>query len=94
MREQTVSVTEMREKLADFIEQVDQGRILLTRHGQDRAYLISARELRALEETIAVLESEEMVASLAQGLKDLREGRVEPAERIFADLDAEFKDED
>lgn len=93
MDEQRVAASEVRENFADHLERVDKGRILVTKHGRERAYLIGVRELRALEETIGVLENQELMKSLHRGLDDLRAGRVQDAGDAFAELDAEFQDE-
>ena len=91
MNDLAVSASQMREKFADYLERVEtQGRVVVTRHGQERAYLISAQELRALEETIAVLENTDLMRSFARGLAQARSGRVRPAREAFAALDAEF----
>ena len=94
MSEQTVSASEMRDRFAEFLERVDSGRVLVKKHGRERAYLIGVRELRALEETLAVLENEELMIGLRRGLKDVRDGRVEDATDVFAELDAEFVGEE
>ena len=94
MNEQRVAASEVRENFAEYLEGVDKGRVLVTKHGQERAYLIGVRELRALEETIGVLENEELMKSLARGLDDLRAGRVQDAADAFAELDAEFPSEE
>ena len=95
MSEQTVSASEVREKFADYLDDVEQGRrVLVTRHGQDRAYLIGVRELRALEETLAVLGNKDLMRSIKRGLKNLSEGEVEDARDVFAELDAEFVSEE
>ncbi len=95
MSEQTVSASEVREKFADYVDDVEQGRrVLVTRHGQDRAYLIGVRELRALEETLAVLGNKDLMRSIKRGLKSLSEGAVEDARDVFAELDAEFASEE
>jgi|GEM_PF-6661501 len=94
MSEQAVSASQMRGKFADYLEAVDRGRVLVKKHGQERAYLISVRELRSLEETIAVLENKGLVISIARGLADIRAGRVEDATDVFAELDAEFLGEE
>ena len=94
MSERAVSASEMREKFADYLEHVDSGRVLVKKHGQERAYLISVRELRALEETLAILENEDLMRSLMRGLDDMRRGRVEDATDAFAELDAEFMNEE
>lgn len=94
MAEQAVSASELRENSADLLENVDHGRVLIRKHGVDRAYLISVRELRALEETIAVLDSQELMASIRRGLDDEKAGNVQDATDAFAELDAEFRDEE
>ncbi|MHC4696055.1 MAG: type II toxin-antitoxin system Phd/YefM family antitoxin [Planctomycetota bacterium] len=94
MNEQRAAASEVRDNFADYLEGVDKGRVLVTKHGQERAYLIGVRELRALEETIGVLENEELMKSLARGLDDLRAGQVQDAADAFAELDAEVMNEE
>lgn len=94
MAEHTVSASDLREKSADLLENVERGRVLIRKHGEDRAYLISVRELRALEETIAVLDNQQLVKSIRQGLDDMEAGKVQDAAEAFAELDAEFRNEE
>ena len=94
MSELTVSASELREKSAELIENVDHGRVLIRKHGEDRAYLIGVREMRALEETLAVLENTELMASIRAGLDDMKANRVRDASDAFAELDVEFRDRD
>ncbi len=94
MPEMVVSASELREKSAGLLENVDRGRVLITKHGVDRAYLISVRELHALEETVAVLEDQNLLESIRRSLGDIKAGRVEDATDAFAELDAEFRDEE
>jgi prevent-host-death family protein len=93
MPELAVSASELRDNSASLLENVDHGRVLIRKHGEDRAYLIGVRELRALEETLAVLENQGLMASIRQGLDDMEAGRVQDAADAFAELDAEFRDE-
>ena len=90
MAEQTVSASELRERSSELLDGVDRGRVLIRKHGQDRAYLIDVRELRALEETLAVLEDQDLMESIRRSLDDVRHGRVQDASEAFAELDAEF----
>ncbi len=92
--EHTVPASEARDKFAELLDQVEQGRIVVTKHGQEKAFLISVRELRALEETLAVLEDESMMQGLFKSLAELREGQTRPAREAFAELDAEFRDKE
>ena len=94
MSEQSVSASDLRERSAEILENVERGRVLIRKHGQDRAYLISVRELHALEETVAVLEDQELMRSVRLGLDDMKAGNVQDAADAFAELDAEFGDEE
>ena len=94
MSEMAVSASELRDRSAELLENVERGRVLITRHGAERAYLISVRELRALEETLAVLESQQLMDSIRRGIDDMKTGRVQDAADAFAELDAEFRDEE
>ena len=68
--------------------------MLVTRHGRDRAYLIGVRELRELEETLAILGNKELMRSIERGLENLRKGEVADARDVLAKLDAEFASEE
>jgi len=92
--EHTVSATEMREKFAEFLDSIETRRVLISRHGQPKACLISVRELAALEETVAVLQDTELMRAIEKGLEDIRAGRVRDAREVFAELDAGFTDEE
>lgn len=94
MRQLTVPVSEMRDHIADYVERIERdGRVMITKNGKERAYLISVRELRALEETVEVLENSALLQNLQRGLEDIKAGRVREATDVFAELDAEFRDE-
>ena len=94
MTELAVSASEVRAKFADFLDRIDQRRVLVQKHGQDRAFLIGVRELRALEETVAILENRPLLLAIQDGMKDIQAGRVQDAREAFAELDAEFRDEE
>ena len=93
MAEAAVTASDLRDKLAEYLDGIEGGRVLVTKHGRERAYLISVKEIRALEETLAILENQDLIESIDRGLRDLREGRVEDARDAFAELDAEFRQE-
>lgn len=90
MGEQTVSASEMRDKFADYLEKVEGRRFLISKYGQDAAYLIGVRELRALEETLEILDNSELMRSIERGIKDMKADRVRDADEVFTELDAEF----
>ncbi|MDO8629607.1 MAG: type II toxin-antitoxin system Phd/YefM family antitoxin [Phycisphaerales bacterium] len=95
MPEITVSASELRDQSADLLERVErgQGRVLIRKYNKDQAYLISARELHALEETVAVLENQSLMRNVVRGKLDMQDGRVQDAAEAFAELDAEFRNE-
>lgn len=93
MQELTVTASDARERLSDLLENVDSGRVLISKHGVGKAYLIGVRELRALEETLAILDNRNLMDSIERGLKDFKDGRLEDADDVFAELDAELRDE-
>ena len=88
----TISASDARERFSELLERIDGGRVVIQKHGKDRAYLISVRELRALEETVAVLDNHDLMRSIKRGLDDISAGRVQDADDAFAELDAEFQD--
>jgi prevent-host-death family protein len=93
MMEQTVSASEVREKFAEFLESVEKRRVLVQKHGRARAYLISVRELKALEETLEILEDSPLVQSIRLGIVEANEGKVRDANDVFAELDAELNED-
>lgn len=90
MGEQTVSASEMRDKFSDYLEKVEARRFLILKYGQDAAYLISVREVRALEETLDVLDNSDLMRSIVRGIEDMKADRVRDADEVFPELDAEF----
>jgi len=93
MNELTVPVSEMRDHIADYVDRIERdGRVVITKNGKERAYLISVRELRALEETVAVMENSRLLESVQNGLHDMEAGRVQEARDAFSELDAEFRE--
>lgn len=92
MSERAVTASELRDRSAELLENVDRGRVLIKKHGVERAYLVSVRELRAMEETIAILENQNLLRSIDRGLADMKNGRERDAADVFAELDAEFGD--
>ncbi len=89
-----VSASELRGRSAELLDGIENGRVLIRKHGEDRAYLISARELRSLKETIAILEDRELLKSIKRGIEDMAAGNVRPAEDVFAEIESKFKEDE
>lgn len=92
--ELTVSASDLRDRSSELLESVGNGRVLITKHGKGQAYLIGVRELSAMEETLAILDNQNLLNSIDRGLQDIKDGRVEDANDVFSELDAEFRDEE
>ena len=68
MAELAVPAHEVRERFSHYLETAQTRRVLVKKHGEARAYIISVRELTALEETIGILENAELMRELRAGL--------------------------
>ena len=55
--------------------------VVITQNGEAKAVLLDAREYDRLQQSLA------MARILAQSSRDLSEGRVQPMEEVFAELE-------
>lgn len=76
---------EVRNRFPELIEEVERTheRIEITRHGQPVAVLISPDDLAALEETLDVLSSPEVMRQLAESRTAIATGDLLDAEQIW-----------
>jgi antitoxin YefM len=81
---ETMNVTEAKARLSELVASVaaTQDHVEITRNGEPAAVLISHEELEALRETVAVLSDPQLVADIAEGLADVRAGRMLDAEEL------------
>ena len=81
----TISATDARAKLYDLLEEVEKlsKRITITSHGKTKAVLVNADELEGLEETIEVLQDRRAMASIAKSMREIKEGKLIPAEQVI-----------
>ena len=72
---------------ADILREVAETRtpIIITQNGEAKAVLQDIASYEEIQESLALLKI------LALSRKDVEEGRVEPAEKVFADLREEIK---
>lgn len=68
--------------MAHVIRQLndEHGTMIITQNGEAKAVVIDITQYERMQETMAMLEL------IAQGQKDIAEGRVRPAKDVFADL--------
>lgn len=79
-----LSFTEARNHLSELIEAVRRTheRVAITRHGHTVAILISPDDLAALEETLEVLSSPEVMRQLAESRDAIEAGDVLDADEL------------
>jgi antitoxin YefM len=79
-----VPFTEARNHLSELIEEVARTheRIVITRHGNAVAILLSPDDLESLEETLDVLSSPESMRQLAESREALRSGEMLDADEL------------
>jgi prevent-host-death family protein len=74
----SIPLGEAKNHLSEYVTGVERthDRVVITRHGQPAAVLISPDDLAALEETVDVLTTPGAREAIAEGLADLAAGRV------------------
>jgi antitoxin YefM len=79
-------LAEVRARLPELVAAVGEGRdrITVTDGGRPAAVLISANELRSLEETAAVLADHDLTAALSAAQAEVRAGRTASGQELAA----------
>ena len=72
---------------ADVIKELNEthGTMIITQHGEAKVVIQDIDEYERIQEALALLKM------IAQGQKDLEEGRTTPAEEVFKELDAKIE---
>lgn len=72
----TVPFSEARSNLSELLDDLEQRHehVLITRNGKPSAVLLSAEEFEALEETLEILQDEELMEALRRSTKDAMAG--------------------
>lgn len=83
-----VNLAEVKAHLSEYVQRVTEkgDRIMVTVRGEPTAVLMSRSELESLEETLDIMNDPELVADIAEGLKDVAAGRVFSLEETKARL--------
>jgi len=74
---ETVPISEARAQLSQLVDRVvaEHERFIVTRHGKPVAVLLSPEELGSLEETLEILQDQDLVASLRESRRAAAEGK-------------------
>ena len=76
MTTETLSLTELRPRLSEFLDRANQffDRFMITRHGRTEAVLLAAEDFEGLLETVDILSDQESVRRLAEAEEELARG--------------------
>lgn len=82
-RMERVPLTEAKAKLSELVDSVERehARLAVTRHGRTAAVLINEEDLASLEETVAILNDEELAKSIQQSRSEAENGKRTRLER-------------
>lgn len=79
-----VPFTEARSNLTELLDELEarHEHVLITRNGRPSAVLLSAEEFQALEETLEILQDDDLMRALARSERDVEEGDLVPLEEL------------
>jgi antitoxin YefM len=74
----TVPFTEAQEKFSELLDELEaqHEHVIITRNGRPAAVLVSADEHEVLEETLEILQDEELLQALRESDEDMKSGRL------------------
>lgn len=83
-----VPFTAARARLTELIDDVEtrHEHVVITRNGRPAAIVVSPEEWEALEETLEVLQDEELLAALRESEKDVDAGRLFSLDEVKREL--------
>lgn len=85
-------LADVKNRLSEVVDRLERehGRVVITKHGQPAAVLISVEDLDSLEETLDVMDSGALLADIREALDELGTGSApelskDDALRLIAD---------
>jgi antitoxin YefM len=84
----TVPFTEARAKLSELLDELESRHehVIITRNGRPTAVLVPADEQEALEETLEILQDEDILEALRESEEDVKAGRLRPLREVRREL--------
>lgn len=84
----TIPFTEARARLSELLDELEarHEHVVITRNGRPAAVLVPAEEQEILEETLQILQDEELLQALRESEEDVRNGRVIPLREVGREL--------
>ena len=83
-----VPFSEARARLSDLLDELERRHehVVITRNGRPAAVLVSAAEQEVLEETLEILQDEELLKALRESEQDVKNGRLTPLREVRREL--------
>jgi antitoxin YefM len=84
----TVPFTEARARLSELLDELEtrHEHVVITRNGRPAAVLVSADEQEVLEETLEILQDEDLLQALRESEEDVRAGRLTTLREVRREL--------
>lgn len=84
----TVPFTEARARLSELLDELEarHEHVVITRNGRPAAVLVPAEEQEVLEETLEVLQDEELLRALRESEDDVKSGRLTSLREVRREL--------
>jgi antitoxin YefM len=84
----TVPFTEARARLSELLDELEarHEHVVITRNGRPAAVLVSADEQEVLEETLEILQDEDLLQALRESEDDVRAGRLTTLREVRREL--------
>jgi antitoxin YefM len=78
MLSEQIPLGDVKNRLSEVIERIrrEHGRVVVTKHGQPAAVILSVEDLESLEQTLEILSDPELLESIKESEEDVRKGRV------------------
>jgi prevent-host-death family protein len=84
----TVPFTEARANLSELLDELAERHehVLITRNGRPAAFLVPAEEQEILEETLEILQDEDLLEALRESERDVQAGRLSSLREVRREL--------
>ena len=84
----TIPFTEARSRLSELLDDIERHHehVVITRNGRPAGVLIPAAELEAIEETLEILQDEDLMQALRESEDDVRAGRLSTISEVRREL--------
>jgi len=84
----TIPFTEARSKLSELLDDLERRHehVVITRNGRPAGVLIPAAEFEAIEESLEILQDEELLHALRESEDDVKAGRLSTISEVRREL--------